>query len=618
MSDPFDKRDEQTLQVYDLMMRLHEAEETLAAIRRGDVDALVVKTPSGQHIYTLQGADNAYRLLLETLNEGAVTLALDSTILYANARFAALVETPLQRVIGKEFGSFVCETEHPLFRTLFDRGTRGSSKGELWLERGDGGPVPVMLSLNSVGTDGVGRTCTAVVTDLTEIREAQSALSRANLELRAAHHELTQAHNELEARVQRRTAELAGANQALKAEIARRQHLEEELRLRADALAEGDRRKDEFLSMLSHELRNPLSPALTALQVMRRAAPPDPKYLRSCEVAERQLQHLSRLVDDLLDVSRITQGRIELRPQPLDLGLAVRRAVEAVHPLIAAQGHEVSLSVPECPLGVHADPTRLEQIVSNLVTNAAKYTDQGGKIWITAAAENGDVVLRVRDNGLGIPAETLPHVFDLFVQAERSLDRAQGGLGIGLTLVRRLVEMHDGTVSVASPGPMQGTEFTVRLPAVEPPAPQRPGEAPARAIGPRRVLVVDDNVDAAETLAELLTMDGHNVEVAHSGPAALARVVNQPPDVVLCDIGMPGMDGFEVARRLSILDGARPLLIALTGYGQESDRRRSAEAGFDHHVIKPLDPEELRRLLHQSAARKPKVRLRAEPSTAAP
>jgi CheY-like chemotaxis protein/two-component sensor histidine kinase len=305
-------------------------------------------------------------------------------------------------------------------------------------------------------------------------------------------------------------------------------------------------------------------------------------------------------VDDLLDVSRITRGMVVLRREPVELAEIVARALETVRPLMDARGHTVEMEVAGGPLLLDADPTRLAQVVANLLNNAAKYTDPGGHIVLRAGRESDEAVVRIRDTGAGIPAEMLSRVFELFSQAERTLDRSQGGLGVGLTLVKRLVEQHGGRVEALSDGPGKGSEFIVRLPIPgQLPAPRsRPTSEPTAAVEPKRILVVDDNIDAADTLAELLKVRGHDVRVARDGPSALEAARELRPGVVFLDIGLPGMNGFLVAQALrqDVVNG--PLrIIALTGYGQDEDRRRSAEAGFDDHLVKPVPPEVLLRLL---------------------
>jgi signal transduction histidine kinase/response regulator RpfG family c-di-GMP phosphodiesterase len=363
-------------------------------------------------------------------------------------------------------------------------------------------------------------------------------------------------------------------------------------------IQEANRGKDEFLAMLAHELRNPLAPVLNAVHVLRLGARgADAESAQ--EMIERQTRHMARLVDDLLDVSRITRGKIQLRPEPVELSVVIGRAVDSTRPLLDERRHTVEVRVGPAPVLVLADATRVEQVLSNLLNNAAKYTEPGGRITLTAVAEGKEAVVRVRDTGIGIDRAMLPHVFDLFMQAHSTLDRAQGGLGIGLTLVRRLVELHGGTIEAHSAGLGQGSEFVVRLPLLEQAAPQERAAGPA-AGKPRaqRVLVVDDNRDAAESLALLLRLDGHDVRVAHDGPAALEAAAAFGPEVVLLDIGLPRMSGHEVAARL--LQQPHPgrcLLVAMTGYGQDEDRRRSHEAGFHHHLVKPVDPQTLRDLL---------------------
>ncbi len=356
---------------------------------------------------------------------------------------------------------------------------------------------------------------------------------------------------------------------------------------------EADSRKNEFLSMLAHELRNPLAPIRNAVQLLRLRGGNEPDLNAVRDLIDRQVQQLVRLVDDLLDISRITRGKIRLQTEPLDVAVVVERAVETSRPLIDARRHQLTVTLPDEPLRVQGDPVRLAQVLGNLLNNAAKYTEDGGHIWLTAAHEGHEGVLRVRDTGVGIATEMLSSVFDLFTQVERSLDRSQGGLGIGLTLVRRLVELHGGRVQVHSDGPGQGSEFVVRLPLlvddrVRPESSN--GTADVQRGDGYRILVVDDNIDAADSLALLLRVGGNVVHVCNDGAEALAVVAEFRPEVVLLDIGLPGIDGYEVARQLrSRPESESVLLVALTGYGQEEDVRRSRDAGFDHHFVKPAD-----------------------------
>jgi CheY-like chemotaxis protein len=322
------------------------------------------------------------------------------------------------------------------------------------------------------------------------------------------------------------------------------------------------------------------------------------------QMMERQVQHMTRMVDDLLDVSRITRGKIELRKEAVDVASVVERTVEATQALIEDRQQELTVDLPPQTVRLEADPTRLEQVLANLLNNAAKYTDHGGHVWLSARQEASELVVRVRDTGVGIAPDMLPRIFEPFVQADRVLHQSQGGLGIGLTLVRRLVEMHGGNVTAHSEGPGKGSQFVVRLPALSPKqsitgeGSAREGSEPVGLTPQRRILVVDDNVDAAESLALLLRLERQDVRVAHDGPAALAAVEAEPPDLVFLDIGMPVMNGYDVARRLRQWPGLENLvLVAMTGWGQEEDRRRSQDAGFDHHLVKPVEPEAMQKLL---------------------
>ncbi|MBL9100067.1 MAG: response regulator [Myxococcales bacterium] len=377
-----------------------------------------------------------------------------------------------------------------------------------------------------------------------------------------------------------------------------RARLLDELQRRADALAEGDRRKDEFLAMLAHELRNPLVPILTGLKTIQLADLQSPKLVRARDAIERQVRHMVRLVDDLLDVSRVTAGKIDLRRDVVDIAAVVRQAVQTSQPHLQERQHSLEVLLPDDLPGLLADPARLAQILANLLNNAAKYTDPGGRI-VLAAADRGDAVeLRVSDNGRGIRADMLPRVFDLFVQSDRTLELAQGGLGVGLTLIKRLVELHGGSVSAHSEGERRGSEFVVRLPGVvrrEPPAPTAaPAPAPARAL---RILVVDDQPDIRDTVRDLLEMLGHRVSIAVDGDEAVARLLTERPDVALVDIGLPGRDGYEVARTVRRTPDLPTRLIAMTGFGLPEDRVRAFDAGFQAHLIKPVDLDELARLL---------------------
>jgi PAS domain S-box-containing protein len=384
-------------------------------------------------------------------------------------------------------------------------------------------------------------------------------------------------------------------------DITERSRLERKAHDQAEALAELHQRKDEFLAMLSHELRNPLSAIFSALHVLRLQGNENPIQQRAMTTMERQVGQLAHLVDDLLEVSRVITGRIQLQFEHLDLRGIAEHAVASVQPLIERRKHVLSVSLPGEPVWVKGDPTRLEQVIVNLLTNAAKYTDEGGRIWLTVKQEEDEVevVLRVRDTGVGIAPELLPSIFDLFTQAPRTLDRSQGGLGIGLSLVQKLVELHGGKVAAHSAGLGQGSEFVVRLPALSgagaPIAPIGTAQHSART---SRVLVVDDNVDAADMLVMMLQMFGHEVKAAYSGQAALETALEYQPDFVLLDIGLPDMNGYVVAQHLRQQQQSKNVrLIAMTGYGQDSDRQHSKEAGIDLHLVKPVDPKRLQDVL---------------------
>ncbi len=407
---------------------------------------------------------------------------------------------------------------------------------------------------------------------------------------------------------------------------------------RAEALADADRRKDEFLAMLGHELRNPLAPITHAVEMLE-LSDADPGLRRRMRgLIDQQVRILTQLVDDLLEMSRINRGKIRLRLARVDLAEVVWRGVAATDALIRERGHRLTLDLPPRPVPLLADPLRLEQVLVNLLTNAAKYTEPGGRIGVSAAVapDGQSVALRVTDTGMGIEAAMLPRLFDLFIQSERSLDRAEGGLGIGLTLVQRLVEMHGGSVEARSAGPGQGSEFLVRLPiaadlpagpeptgppppaVVPPPTPATPAE-PKRAL---RVMVVDDNRPAAESLLLILGRWGHVASACHDGAEALDAIAGFEPDVVLLDIGLPGLDGYAVARAVRDRCGPRsPLLVAVTGYGADTDLERATQAGIDHHFLKPIDLAALRRLLdehHPVAAQPAPVRTDATPAGATP
>jgi signal transduction histidine kinase len=415
--------------------------------------------------------------------------------------------------------------------------------------------------------------------------------------------------------------EVGLANQALLAEVSERQRAVEQLRElnetleqrvaeRTEALMDADRRKDEFLATLAHELRNPLAPIRNGLQVMRLTRGNTEAIEQSHAMMERQLQQMVRLVDDLMDISRISRGKLELKTEQVQLAAVVSSAVETSRPIIDQLGHELTVTLPEQPILIDADMTRLAQVLSNLLNNAAKYSEQGGHIWLTVEHQGRDVVVSVRDAGIGIATDQLPRIFDMFSQVDRSLERSQCGLGIGLTLVRQLVDLHGGTVEARSKGLGEGSEFVVRLPVVVGvTVPQAEGGGEDRA-APKlalRILIVDDNRDSAASLSIMLKLMGHDTGTAYDGEEAVAAVGEFRPDVILLDIGLPKLNGYDACRRIREQPGGEKLfIIAQTGWGQEDDRQRSQDVGFDHHLVKPIDTGVLMKLL--SECRTPEVR----------
>ncbi|HZS67237.1 MAG TPA: response regulator [Burkholderiales bacterium] len=383
---------------------------------------------------------------------------------------------------------------------------------------------------------------------------------------------------------------------SLEREIARSREAEEELQ-------DANRRKDEFLAMLSHELRNPLAPIRNAVELMRRVGSSEARLIMARDVIDRQVTQLARLVDELLDVSRISQGKIVLKKEPLELAKVIAHSVETVRPMIDVREQRLTVEVGAGPVWVMGDFARLSQVVANLLNNASKYTPEGGRIRLAASAERGVATISVEDNGSGIEADLLPRVFELFVQGDRGLDRSQGGLGIGLTLVKRLVELHQGEVAAESAGAGKGAAFRVTLPcisAVQPQAATPAQPAASHEVYGRRVLVVDDNLDAAESTAAFLRLEGHEVKTVSDGNEALASVRVFAPHVIVLDIGLPGLDGYAVARQLRERgDTSHTLLVAMTGYGQREDRERAVASGFDYHFVKPTDPRLIQRAIEQ-------------------
>jgi signal transduction histidine kinase len=522
-----------------LRARLAEAEEMLQAIRQGEVDALVVEGTSGHQVYTLHSADEPYRDLVEQMQEGAVVLTARGDILYSNARFAALVGEPLESVVGSRIDRFVNASEREDFGTLLRAGS-GRRRSRLIGSAADAFEVSLSLT-TTVSTSG--DRLNLIVTDLRELFAANSNRDRAERD---------------------------------------------------------NRTKDEFLATLAHELRNPLGAIGNAVRVLELTHAEGEPARHAHEAITRQIGHISHLVNDLLDVERVASGKIRLNRGPLDMAEAVRRAV-ATFTGDAWLNRHVDISTE--PVWIDADPVRLEQVLTNILTNAVKYTPPGGSIRVALGVDGGDAVLTVEDTGFGISPGLLPFIFDLYVQADRTIDRAQGGLGIGLPLVRRLVELHGGTIVASSDGEGHGSRFTVRLRQIQPPG-QSHGRAflPERRTRPRRVLLIEDSGDAREMLRMMLELAGHVVYDAADGVRGLELLNAVRPDVGIIDISLPRMDGYEVAKRIrDEPHGRGMLLLALTGYGSPGDSGRSSEHGFDYHLVKPVDPDHLARLLSQDA-----------------
>ncbi len=520
-------------QLRDLRLRLAEAEDTLRAVRSGEIDAFVVQSAAGEQVYTLRSAEQPYRNLVEDMLEGASILTTDGDIAYSNRRFAELVGMPLEDVVGSAMERFIKPSERSAYRKLL---AAGSGKRRTQLVTAAGRTIDVLLSFTTSVCDEIERR-NLIITDVSELLDAQISRDRAEQQSQA---------------------------------------------------------KDEFMAMLAHELRNPLSAITAAMQVIASAQGQPEVMARAHSIIGRQAQHLARLVDDLLDVSRVVTGKIVLCKRPIDLADLVCRAVA----VFVERETERRIAIAAEPVWVEGDAVRIEQIVTNIVSNAVKYTPQGGCISISLSIEADEAVLSVQDDGFGIAPELLPRVFDLFVQGERTLERAQGGLGIGLTLVRRLVALHGGSVTALSEGPNRGSVVTVRMPRISAPRATLPGQVSTDcSTTRRRVLIIEDNRDAREMFRMMLELSGHEVLEAEDGYSGLRVLESERPDIAFIDVGLPGIDGYEVARRFHRQSPSDVLLIALTGYGTPEALERSRVAGFDHHLIKPISADTLARLL---------------------
>ncbi|HYW33164.1 MAG TPA: ATP-binding protein [Gemmatimonas sp.] len=529
----------------ELRRRLEEAESTLHAIRTGQVDAFVIDRGLGDRLYTLESADRPYRLLVESMREGAMVLGTEGQLLFINASLAGMLRAPRSSLLGEPLARYVAPADRPTLDGMLTQAVAGNVHRDITFMREDGSVLPVHLSMNAGLSDMPG--ICAIVVDLTERRR---------------HEEMSRA-------------------QAL--------------------LKEADRRKDEFLATLAHELRNPLAPVRNAVQLLRMLDPSHPDVRRAYDIIDRQISQMSRLVDDLLDLSRITRGQIALQRRQVDLATVMRAALETSEPAISSGRHTVTVSLPDIPVMLNGDLTRLAQVFSNLLNNAAKYTDAGGRIEVTAVQRDAVVDVCITDNGIGIASEILPQVFDMFTQAGPTSSRSRNGLGIGLALVKRLLDLHGGTVIAHSDGIGKGSQFCVTLPAMTNVTPRAHTPRAEQAVpdaAALRVMVVDDNEDSAVTLGLLLERYGCITCVVHTGLAALQEGAIFRPDVILLDLGMPDVDGFETCRRLRHESwGATVRVVALTGWGQAEDRRRTKAGGFDHHMVKPVQSNMLMSVL---------------------
>ncbi|MEP7058813.1 MAG: PAS domain-containing protein [Caldimonas sp.] len=677
----------------ELHARLEEAEETLAAIRRGDVDALVV----GDDVYVLDSANAANNKLrkdvLAQIEDAVLAFDNDDHVMFMNAAAERQYRRSVSETLGHSKLELYAETWPDSGLEAASRQhleTTGAYRAHTIHRRNDGGAMHVESTVSRLrDADGRPSGTLAVIRDISErvaaeqtLRAATEALARRERQFSTLVENspdiLTRFDRDLRHRyvspiIERYTgrspSEFLGKSHAevgmpeelcamwgaalrkvfetgqvgrnrfsitsiadtesffdarlvpefgadgrvesvlsIASDVTEHELADAARRVAEEALREADRRKDEFLATLAHELRNPLAPIRNAIEIMHLTREPG-VHANARSIIERQVRQMVHLVDDLLDVSRISQGKVDLRRQLVDVAALVEAAVETSRPLIDAAGHELTIRLPAPrTLMVDADVTRLTQIIANLLNNAAKYTPQGGRIEVGAERDDGFAVIGVQDSGLGIPPEMLPRVFDMFAQVDRSLERAQGGLGIGLALVKTLVELHGGSVQVQSAGRGQGSSFKVRLPLAAAAAPWPDPAAPlplqTRVATDLQVLIVDDNVDSAESLASVLEALGYRTRTAHDGVVATRAAEAFRPAVALLDIGLPGLSGHDVARHIRAQPwGAEMLLVALSGWGQLDDRRRSKEAGFDHHFVKPVDIDALSDLLQQARKR---------------
>jgi PAS domain S-box-containing protein len=649
-----------------LLRRLEEAEELIAAIRSGSVDAFLVGQDAQERVYTLETADRPYRSFVESMQQGAVTLDVDGTILFCNPFGLALLRLSSSEVAGRHFREFVAQDDRPTLDTLLSRARQETATGEVSLARSDGSVVPVLVVMNPLVLDQMAA-ISVLVTDLTERRHheavwlAQNQLRESEEKFRTLAEALPQIiwtadtngtldyvnerwtqysgltlaqtlgadgigfeHPEDAPAARARWAEAVRTNSPFEAQIRFRRASDGDYRwflcrgipmrdttgrvvrwfgasTDIDDELQAMRRKDEFVATLAHELRNPLAPMRNAVQVLNLSGQLAPELCTARDIIGRQVTQMTRLIDDLLDVSRISLNRLQLRRERVELAAVVAQAIETVRPRAETSGLDLSIELPPAPIHVDADPIRLAQVFANLLDNACKYTERGGRVALDVELNEGEVVVRVRDTGIGIASDFLPHLFDKFSQAVPALERAQGGLGIGLALVQGLLGLHGGTVTAHSEGPGRGSEFVVRLPVPAPASPAARWESPVESPAPvpkRRILVVDDNRDSTASLSMLLQLQGHEVTMAYDGLQAVELCEKVRPDVVLLDIGMPRLNGYDACRRIRAQPWGRDIVvIAQTGWGQEEDRARTAAAGFDAHLTKPIEPASLYSLI---------------------
>ena len=528
-------------EVEELRPRLRAAQQALDNARV-DVDAIVVEGPAGPQVYTVTNADQPYRTIVEEMQQGAVVLTPRGDIFYCNRGFEEMVRAPLEEIIGHSMAEFVAAMDGSRLEEV----GAGARRFETVLRAYDGTEVPAYVTASLLG--GTPAPICLVVTDLTE---------------------------------QKRQA-------AREAMFAR----EEAARAEAEA---ANRAKDQFLSMLSHELRNPVGVILNGIEVLEQTDSSEPEPVKIREIIRRQAHHLGRLLDDLLDLARVGQGKVDFEPRPLDLVDVVSTAVEDHRSKIERAGISLTVSIPQGKIPVEGDRTRLVQAIGNLLDNARKWTATGGRISVSLQQVGETAEMRVRDTGIGIEPQMRERIFDLFWQVQSSPDRSFGGLGIGLTLVRRLVELHGGTVEASSDGPGCGSEFNVRLPVTKAPVYEEPRTQAPLSVASFRILLIEDNADARDMARLGLELLGQTVFEAVDGETGIQMALADPPDAVIVDIGLPGLDGYEVGRRLREALGGRTRLVALTGYGQREDRRRVRDAGYDVHLLKPAGPADILR-----------------------